>query len=721
MQAPQYTKGARTLPLLKPRSHQKYIPDMDLEACSLCRSKTPRMKKIASYRFIRQTVRWWLQYAPAAPANGKPHGLARGLWASASTTLTREQRLHPHSISQHLRILCAKLHTNPYDIFLSAARLRNQTRVFVPSQSLHASPTSWIMVAARAMLLSRSTPAQSQLLTFTLAFYVLLTASSSFRQSFAYASELPAASAIDAISQPLLPTAPIAVPQVQEGHLRSDGGEGYAPDFDYFDRSLLGRQEPQGPQIKELKNNQKEELDINPGQTAYFVLKKGRSRLVRTDEADLEALEARGTVNVSDNPLDDEVASIDAGKNAEVVDAVGQLEKRQAAGSFWISANTCRQPNPPPLDQAEKSSNNPQLVMYISTSSRNQRPGPDSTDGLATPPTGLLFENGFASFALQAMSDIYIGISAPNLDDGWFGSWSFELAASSNGFYHSYNGTNPYLYMIDTDSDSALFITYNLSETNANDTDKWIRNNPFKMYAFENESITNITGLERSMCAVQYYNQSTNVSMETSITTKFGGALPKAQFHLQGLKAGKTYNGFLTVGGQQDVLRLPGNTTVRGGGMIFQQFDFTTKAGKCNRSCILKAIHHADHSFQTTIAKSSSTSNFATQWPTPFPQIPTTKTTTTSSKPSMTTKQKNTIATSPTPLRKSLATLYPKHNTLLHAPAKTAKETTRTGFAPSSYRVAKTGARLATSCRNAMLTCCFLMAVSLLKETSQPK
>ena len=67
--------------------------------------------------------------------------------------------------------------------------------------------------------------------------------------------------------------------------------------------------------------------------------------------------------------------------------------------------------------------------------------------------------------------------------------------------------------------------------------------------------------------------------METSITTKFGGDLPKAQFHLQGLKAGKKYNGFLAVGGQQNVLQLPGNTTVRGGGMVFQQFDFFTKAG----------------------------------------------------------------------------------------------------------------------------------------------
>ncbi|KAH4213995.1 hypothetical protein HBI23_048330 [Parastagonospora nodorum] len=422
------------------------------------------------------------------------------------------------------------------------------------------------------MLLSRSTRAQSSLLSFIVALQVLLIASPASQSGLVHATDLPPASAIDPISQPILQAGSAAHLVAEDGESRGDGNAGYAPEFDYFDRNLRGRQEPQQSTTTELKENERKALDISPGTTAFFVLKQGQSRLVRMEESDLEALEARGT----DNTSDDLVANTEEGLAGDNAD--DQLEKRQAASSIWVSANTCRQPNPPPLDQVEKSNNNPQLVMYISTSSRNQRPGPTSTDDLATPPMGLLFENGFASYALQANSDVYIGISAPNLDNGWFGSWNFELAVSSNGFYHSYDGADPFLYMIDTDSDSALFITYNLSEANVNDTDKWMRDNPFKMYAFEDESITNITGLERSMCAVQYYNQSTNVTMETSITTKFGGDLPKAQFHLQGLKAGKKYNGFLAVGGQQDVLQLPGNTTVRGGGMVFQQFDFTTKA-----------------------------------------------------------------------------------------------------------------------------------------------
>jgi calcium channel MID1 len=261
-------------------------------------------------------------------------------------------------------------------------------------------------------------------------------------------------------------------------------------------------------------------------------------------------------------------------------DVINKLGVRQANNRIWISANTCRQPT---ANGTAKPKDYPQLVMFISTSPNNQKPGLDSTEGLVTPPAGLLFDHGFASFDLQADNDIYIGISAPNLDKDLTGSWSFEIAASLDGSYHSYNGTNPFLYMVDNDSESALFITYNLTESgpnnNTDNTNNWIKNNPFKMYAFLIGNEIPITGMEHSLCALKDFNKTTNVSVSMSITTKFGGGLPKSQFHVQGLQAGKTYNGFLTVEGGKDVLQLPGNGTVRGGGMVFQQFEYTTKAG----------------------------------------------------------------------------------------------------------------------------------------------
>jgi calcium channel MID1 len=425
------------------------------------------------------------------------------------------------------------------------------------------------------MLLSRSTPAQSRLLATVGAAYLLLAIS-----PFAYATEVPVPSAVDAVSQPSLQSSPDVFAQLHDDRSRSDGSDGsggYAPDFDYFDRSLLGRQEPQAPQTDNLSNNNKVEKDINPGQTLYFVFKPGQARLVRADMAVDEALEAREIVDSSEASLGEAVAAVQVDAKAEPTETDEQLEKRQTGKRVWISANACRQPNPP-TDTTGKSKNHPQLVMYASTSPKNKKPGPDSPNDLVTPPVGLLFENGFANLTLQTNSDIYIGISAPNLEPGWFGSWHFEVAASTDGPYHGYNSTNPYLFMIDTDSDSALFITYNLS-ANADDAGFWRQNNPFTMYAFEVDSVAPFNGMERSLCAMENYSNLTNATTEISVTTKFGNSLPKSQLHVQGLKAGKKYNGFLAAKGVDGSLQLPGGGTVRGGGMVFQQFNFTTKSG----------------------------------------------------------------------------------------------------------------------------------------------
>lgn len=449
------------------------------------------------------------------------------------------------------------------------------------------------------MRLPHFSHAQSRLLPFAVAGYILVAIS-----HVAYATEAPDASRVPAAGQPILDAPSIVIAPSQEDG-RSDGDGGYAPDFEYFDRSILGRQEaPEGQQV--LENNKKNEQDIIPQQSKFYVFKRGQNRLRRTDTTDSGALEARETANVSGEP---EAEDIREGQST-TTEGDADVEKRQAGNRIWISANTCQQPNPPANGTAA-TKNHPQLALYVSTSPNNQKPGIDSIDGLATPPTGVIFDKGFANFSLQANSDIYIGVSAPALEPGWFGSWHYEIAVSTDGPYHSYDGNDPFLFMIDTDSDSALFITYNLSTPGTNDTDKWKENNPFRMFAFESDGVTAVTGIERSLCALRNVSESTNVTSEISITNKFGGALPKSQFHLQGLKAGKKYNGFLTVQGGQDVLQLPGGRTVRGGGMVFRQFEYSTKQGT-KRLRVAKNTQ-SDLIQQTTPARSFSTSTSATQ------------------------------------------------------------------------------------------------------------
>lgn len=377
------------------------------------------------------------------------------------------------------------------------------------------------------------------------------------------ATNAPAIPPHDGISPSGLPAVPGLLARLQDDNGDDGGGGGYAPAFDYFDRSLLGRQEPEEPPILELKNNNKTDGEIIPGRTDYFVFKRGRSRLVRSDIEALEAQDARGVVNVSGDLIEDD-ATAEAGGG----DEVNGLSRRQAGNRnrVWISANACRQPA---RVGTEASENHPKLVMFVSTT--NERPG--LTD------TTIEFDQGYASFDVNTTSDVHVAISSPILDKEWTGSWSYDVAASVDGPYHSYNATDPFLYMIDTDSESALFITYNLTDANTTDSQNWTANNPFSMYAFEVGDQSAITGMERSLCALKGVFGNSSLSTATSITRKFGGDLPKSQFHIQNLTNGTTYNGFLTVQGGNDVVRLPGGGTVRKGGMVFQNFTFTTKSG----------------------------------------------------------------------------------------------------------------------------------------------
>lgn len=397
----------------------------------------------------------------------------------------------------------------------------------------------------------------------------LCLASSLSGYTAAYAAELPIV-----VDQRLL-TEPASKSltnghHTESGHANIEGGYtgDYAPDFAYLDRSLIGRQ---APDIDTLKNNEATQKEIAAGATLHFVLERNQLRLRQLDEAPREALELRGVSNVSGEDDDIDGAEHEA----------SNIEKRQADTQVWLSATTCRQPVP---DQEDRRipNNHPQLVMYVSTSSNNQKPAPDSTDDLATNVTGVIFDSGFGSFDLNTTSDVYIGISAPTLPEGWTGSWQFEIAASTDSPYHSFNDSNPFLFMVDTDSDSALFITAPLDTSNASEVvDKWAQEKPFQMYAFQAGDYTAITGMEHSFCAIkEQFNSNTtkNFTVSSSITTKFDD-LPKSQFHVQDLDAAKTYNGFVMVEGTNATAALPGVGVVKAGGRVFQQFNWTTKAG----------------------------------------------------------------------------------------------------------------------------------------------
>ncbi|KAF1961340.1 hypothetical protein CC80DRAFT_532002 [Byssothecium circinans] len=407
------------------------------------------------------------------------------------------------------------------------------------------------------MQLPKLTPLQSRLLASAIATSLVVILWICFQpHHFVYAAEIPVPDFVQHSEfkqsvpqvQPNAPAIDVHGNIIEQG--RSEGG--YAPDFAYFDRSLIGRQEVE---VGNLTNNQKQSVEISPNTTVFFRFEKGQTsgRTARS------VLAEHSSENVSGDVFENE-----DGED-------GGLRKRQApVRTVWVSVNTCGQPLP---SVKLITSPPPQLSLHISTKEQRPEKGKPDTQSFE-------FEGGYANFTTNTTSDIYIGVTAPGLTDGWTGSWSFELAASLNGYYHGYDNDSQFMYMIDTDSDSTLFITFNLSTANtAEEVQKWKDNNPFTMFAFPTGNWSDLNGLERSHCGLRkQFDTANKIEVGKDITTQFGGGYPKARFNVQGLKTNGSYTGFLAVDGSDQTMQLPSGGTVRGGGLVFRQFNWTTKA-----------------------------------------------------------------------------------------------------------------------------------------------
>ncbi|KAF2261686.1 hypothetical protein CC78DRAFT_535529 [Lojkania enalia] len=424
------------------------------------------------------------------------------------------------------------------------------------------------------------TPLQSRLLASAIATSILIVIWISFQpHNFVYAAELPLhdplehATLEDAAPHPGLGERLIGVEVVRDG---DDGNaeveQGYAPDFAYFDRSMIGRQE----EVEELQDNdRKDNVALAPGSTHNF--KIGNSgRQVKREDLGSEVhspLDERRTRNGS------ELGHERESKDSSDSDEAQELKKRQGnRRTIFISVNTCRQPT---AEDADDTSGAGQLALWVSTSPNNKKPGPGANADLATEKT---FERGYVSLNVSTESEVYIGIAAPSLPDGKTGDYSFQIAVSDNQYYHNLNRT-AYLYFVDSDSDSALFITNNFTDNNASLPEyyTWLdMQSPFTMYAFDEDTWSKgMLGLEFSNCGLQeQFSKMNNISVERNMTVRYGMDGPKALLNVEGLTAGKTYKGFLVANGNTSTgtLALPGQEVLSGGNRLYSGFEFQTKA-----------------------------------------------------------------------------------------------------------------------------------------------
>ncbi|KAF2736838.1 hypothetical protein EJ04DRAFT_489123 [Polyplosphaeria fusca] len=421
------------------------------------------------------------------------------------------------------------------------------------------------------MQLPKLTPLQSRLLASLVATGTLLFIWISFQpQHFVYAADLP----LGAPEENWTPEDSIPHSAVGAHKLELEGDEerlesrveesnaGYQPDFGLFDRGVIGR----APEdVDQLENNEKKDVQLNPGSTLNFVLASSGRKQRKDEPLELRRRSHNGS-GEGDDDDDDE------------------LKKRQDNRQVFVSVSTCRQPTP---NVSIISSSPGQLTLWLSTSSANQKPGPGATDDATEVP----FRGGFANATVSAGSDVYIGVSAPSLTQGWNGSYSFEVAASTDRYYHSYSEES-FLFLVDSDSDSALFITRNLSSNNDSAVQQeWLgmEDSPFSLFAYPVNGSwgMGVQGLMNSYCGLQTA-LNTKINISSTMTNRSGGTLgsfTKSQLHLEGLNASTEYAGILVMNGSMNLndLLLKENTSsqiqnVPPGGRVFKQFSFTTKA-----------------------------------------------------------------------------------------------------------------------------------------------
>lgn len=311
--------------------------------------------------------------------------------------------------------------------------------------------------------------------------------------------------------------------------------------------------------VSSLSNNAPQNKNINIGETQNWVFTK-------------EEIDGPHGTSGPGLPSDDLVE-----RSFEVQVEGHELKKRQQSNKIYLTLNTCLQPS---SNNSKDSADAipPQLQMYISMSDSNPKPGP----GVADPnQRSIQVDGGYAYLEVEADTDIYVGVTAPNVT-AFSGLWNYEVAASIDGPYH-FAHTEPNLFFVDGDNHAALLITDDLTQAAPNETvfKDWMGLSPAPWGLFAaDQKDQSILGLKNSFCGLR-----NNVRLAANIkgvetqniaqmTSRGLGGKPKEQFYITGLNASSRYWGMLVMEGNSTN---SGQGVVGGGGTVFAAIEFDTK------------------------------------------------------------------------------------------------------------------------------------------------
>ncbi|KAI9850486.1 MAG: stretch-activated cation channel mid1 [Thelocarpon superellum] len=343
------------------------------------------------------------------------------------------------------------------------------------------------------------------------------------------------------------------------------GSTYYQPDFHGVDRDIIGRA---ASDVTSLDNNAAGSLDLSGGSVQNWVF--SRSTVLGPKSPATPGLPPTLWRRETDESVMGEGG--DGLSGPHLISQAAVERRQQNAATVYITLNTCTQPtgggSPPP-----------QLQLFVSQSTSNSKPGPG---GASDQQVEVPVDQGFASYTLNATGDVYIGVAAPSVGSTFTGSYNYEVAASIDAPYHSINASDPNLLFVDSDVNSALLITRNLTDATASSNPdvfgQWVNlSPPFVMFANDAKD-TSIQGMTNSFCGLSKHAQistSQNGTINATMITRGQDNKPKEQFHVGSLNRTTTYLGILAMAGNSTAA---GTGVVGGGGKVWQVMNFTTKS-----------------------------------------------------------------------------------------------------------------------------------------------
>ncbi|KAE8132212.1 stretch-activated Ca2+-permeable channel component-domain-containing protein [Aspergillus pseudotamarii] len=266
------------------------------------------------------------------------------------------------------------------------------------------------------------------------------------------------------------------------------------------------------------------------------------------------------------------------GKNTNKTSEGPTSDKSTRMETVFISLTACSKPSSNKAG-SDSARDLPHLEVYVSASESLQKPGSGQE---SSNQTKYMVEEGYMGAAVEVVGNVYIGVTAHNSTEH-SGSYSYELAASVDAFFHSLADDSTFLYFVDSDTRSALFTTGNLTEAEqgSQSYNNWMDiAPPYTMFA-NNINDTAISGLHHSSCALDRLAQigKGDSNIKASMTSRGPGNKPKEQLYITGLNQSSTYEGILVLDGNSTVSR---NGVIGGGGKLWKPITFSTKAdGNC--------------------------------------------------------------------------------------------------------------------------------------------